>query len=237
MTETQEDPLEFTREAVALVPDDPTNARAKVLSVHARMLARYGHFKEGREVAMTALALAERLDMPRLASDIRTTLVGLEKKGGPSESLIEALRSAIAGAVEAGASNTELRALLLLGNHHLDNAEFAEADDAFSQRDDARQGRGHALGPLRRRGALDARRLAAHAGPVGRRAEGARRLARGGPTDLRRPVRRHPLADPGRPRRRRGRAAGPQPAVVLARGGSGRHDRRLGRDGGRGAPR
>jgi hypothetical protein len=30
--------------------------------------------------------------MPRLASDIRTTLVGLEKKGGPSESLIEALR-------------------------------------------------------------------------------------------------------------------------------------------------
>ena len=133
MTETQQDPLEFTREAVALVPDDPTSARAKVLAVHARMLARYGHFKEGREVAMTALALAERLDMPRLASDIRTTLVGLEKKGGPSESLIEALRTAIAGAVEAGASNTELRALLLLGNHHLDSAEFAEADDAFQQ--------------------------------------------------------------------------------------------------------
>jgi DNA-binding NarL/FixJ family response regulator len=97
------------------------------------MLARFGHFKEGREVAMTALALAERLDMPRLASDIRTTLVGLEKKGGPSESLVEALRSAIAGAVDAGASNTELRALLLLGNHHLDNAEFAEADEAFQQ--------------------------------------------------------------------------------------------------------
>jgi DNA-binding CsgD family transcriptional regulator len=133
MTETQEDPLEFTREAVALVPDEPTNARAKVLSVHARMLGRFGHFKEGREVAMTALALAERLDMPRLASDIRTTLVGLEKKGGPSESLVEALRSAIAGAVDAGASNTELRALLLLGNHHLDNAEFADADEAFSQ--------------------------------------------------------------------------------------------------------
>ncbi len=133
MTETQEDPLEFTREAVALVPDEPTNARAKVLSVHARMLARFGQFKEGREVAMTALALAERLDMPRLASDIRTTLVGLEKKGGPSESLVEALRTAIAGAVDAGASNTELRALLLLGNHHLDNAQFAEADEAFRQ--------------------------------------------------------------------------------------------------------
>jgi DNA-binding CsgD family transcriptional regulator/tetratricopeptide (TPR) repeat protein len=133
MTESQQDPLELTREAVELVPDEPSAARAKALSVHARMLARSGHFKEGREVAMTALALAERLDMPRLASDIRTTLVGLEKKGGPSESLIEALRSAIAGAVDAGASNTELRALLLLGNHHLDNAEFTEADDAFQQ--------------------------------------------------------------------------------------------------------
>jgi DNA-binding CsgD family transcriptional regulator/tetratricopeptide (TPR) repeat protein len=133
MTETTDDPLDVTTQAVALVPDEPTNARAKVLAVHARMLARAGRFQEGREVAMTALALAERLDMPRLASDIRTTLVGLEKKGGPSESLVEALRSAIAGAVDAGASNTELRALLLLGNHHLDNAEFAAADEAFTR--------------------------------------------------------------------------------------------------------
>ena len=82
---------------------------------------------------MTALALAERLDMPRLASDIRTTLVGLEKKGGPSESLVEALRSAIDGAVDVGAATTELRALLLLGNHHLDRAEFTAADEAFSR--------------------------------------------------------------------------------------------------------
>ncbi len=133
MTETTEDPLELTSEAVALVPDEPSSARAKVLAVHARMLARAGHFKDGREVAMTALALAERLDMPRLASDIRTTLVGLEKKGGPSESLVEALRSAIAGAVDAGAANTELRALLLLGNHHLDNADFEAADEAFTR--------------------------------------------------------------------------------------------------------
>jgi DNA-binding CsgD family transcriptional regulator len=133
MTETLQDPLDLTTEAVALVADRPTPARAKVLAVHAWMLSRAGRLKEGREVAMTALALAERLDMPRLASDIRTTLVGLEKKGGPSESLVEALRSAIAGAIDVGAATTELRALLLLGNHHLDNAEFAEADDAFKQ--------------------------------------------------------------------------------------------------------
>jgi DNA-binding CsgD family transcriptional regulator len=131
MTETREDPLDRTTEAVALVADRPTPARAKALAVHARMLSRAGRYTEGKEVAMTGLALAERLDMPRLASDIRTTLVGLEKKGGPSEPLVQALRSAIAGAVDAGAATTELRALLLLGMHHLDNAEFEEADAAF----------------------------------------------------------------------------------------------------------
>ena len=119
---------------------------------------------------MTALALAERLDMPRLASDIRTTLVGLEQKGGPSESLVEALRSAIDGAVEAGAANTELRALLLLGNHHLDQAEFAEADAAFSRCDHARQGRGHPWVPYAAEARWMHARLAGHAGPVGRRA-------------------------------------------------------------------
>jgi DNA-binding CsgD family transcriptional regulator len=133
LTETRQDPLDLTTEAVALVADGPTPARARVLAVHARMLSRSGRYVEGREVAMTGLALAERLDMPRLASDIRTTLVGLEKKGGPSESLIEALRSAIEGAVDAGAATTELRALLLLGNHHLDNAEFEQADAAFTR--------------------------------------------------------------------------------------------------------
>jgi DNA-binding CsgD family transcriptional regulator len=84
-------------------------------------------------VAMTALALAERLDMPRLASDIRTTLVGMETLGAPSESLVEALRSAIDDAVDAGATTTELRALLLLGHVHLEKAEFDEADAAFTR--------------------------------------------------------------------------------------------------------
>jgi DNA-binding CsgD family transcriptional regulator len=133
MTETQEDPLDLTTEAVALVPDQPTNARAKVLAVHARMLGRRMRYTEGREVAMTALALAERLDMPRLASDIRTTLVGLEREGDSSESMVEALQAAIKQAAAAGASNAELRALLLLGHHHLDRGEFAEAEAALSR--------------------------------------------------------------------------------------------------------
>jgi len=132
MTETQDDPTELTRQAVALVPDEPTAARAKVLAVHARTLARAHQVDEGREVAMAALAMAERLDMPRLASDIRTTLVGLERSVSP-EAIVEALRAAIGQASAAGADNAELRGLLLLGHHHLDRGEFALADEAFQE--------------------------------------------------------------------------------------------------------
>ncbi|HEX3932009.1 MAG TPA: AAA family ATPase [Nocardioides sp.] len=133
MTETLEDPLALTTEALSLVPDEPTRARVKVLAIHALMLGRASRYAEGREVAMTAAALAERLDLPRLASDIQTTLVSLQRMDGSTESLVEAFRSAIAGAVEAGASNTELRALLLLGNHLLDSGEFAEAEETLSR--------------------------------------------------------------------------------------------------------
>jgi DNA-binding CsgD family transcriptional regulator len=134
MTESEQDPLDLTLEAVELVPDEPTRARAKVLAVHALMLARARRTTEGREAATTALALAERLDMPRLASDIRTTLASLQwKTGASAESRVEALQSALAEAVEAGASNTEYRALLLLGHHYIDNAEFVAADAAFTR--------------------------------------------------------------------------------------------------------
>ena len=81
---------------------------------------------------MAALALAERLDMPRLASDIRTTLVGLERSVSP-EAIVEALRAAIDQASAAGADNAELRGLLLLGHHHLDRGEFALADEVFEE--------------------------------------------------------------------------------------------------------
>jgi DNA-binding CsgD family transcriptional regulator len=127
LTETEDDPLLLTTEAVELVPDMPTPARARVLALHARLLGRVDRFEEGRAAAMTALALTERLDMPRLASDIRTTLAALDRGGSP-ESVAASLLAAVDIAAEAGAANAELRALLLLGHHYLDRGQFAEAD-------------------------------------------------------------------------------------------------------------
>ena len=132
LTETEEDPLLLTTEAVELVPDRPTAARARVLALHARLLARVDRFDEGRTAAMTALALTERIDMPRLASDVRTTLAALDRSDSP-ESLAAGLQAAIDTAADAGAANAELRALLLLGHHYLGRGQFAEADEAFGR--------------------------------------------------------------------------------------------------------
>ena len=60
----------------------------------------------------------------------------------------------------AGAANAELRGLLLLGHHHLDRGEFAEADEAFQRGHRPGPGRRHARGcptPPRRAGATRSR--------------------------------------------------------------------------------
>jgi DNA-binding CsgD family transcriptional regulator len=124
--------LLLTTEAVELVPDRPSAARARVLALHARLLGRAERVEEGRAAAMTALALTDRLDMPRLASDIRTTLAALDRSDSP-ESVAASLRAAIGAAADVGAANAEVRGLLLLGHHHLDRGQFAEADDTFTR--------------------------------------------------------------------------------------------------------
>ena len=172
MTETQEDPLALTREAVELVPDKPSNARAKVLAVHARILGRTGRYAEGREVAMTALALAERLDMPRMASDIRTTLVGLERNGDSPESLVESLRSAIDQAAAGRCLQRRAPGTAPARQPLPRPGPVRRRRRDLRARRRPGPGRGHALGALRRRGALDPRRLAA-----GSRAGGTSRSA------------------------------------------------------------
>ena len=135
MTETQRGPARAARaEAVGAGRRQAVQRPGEGAGGPRPDAGRSGRYAEGREVAMTALALAERLDMPRLASDIRTTLVGLEQKGDSPESLVESLPLGDRPGRAAGASNAELRALLLLGNHHLDRGQFAEADAIFSAR-------------------------------------------------------------------------------------------------------
>ena len=115
--------------ARALTPEEPTPDRARLLAIHARVLWMNGS-PEAKEAAMEALALAETHNLPRVASDATTTLVGLNRKV-PMEELAAALEDAARRARDTGAVNSELRALYLLGRGHQDRGHLTEAVDAF----------------------------------------------------------------------------------------------------------
>ena len=128
--ETDEDAVAISREAVALAPQGASGLRARVLSVHARILSNHGRYEEAQTYGLEALGLAERLDLPELASEAVTTLSGL-KKAGPKEALRSSLESAVAQAESTGALHAELRGRWLLGRSYEDWAEFDETERWF----------------------------------------------------------------------------------------------------------
>ena len=131
LIETAEDRIGVSELAVALVPDEETGLRARVLATHARILASMARYEEAQVVGVEALELAERLDLNELASDAITTLSQL-KKAGPKEGLREALMEAVAQAEKTGALNAELRGRWLLGRSYQDWAEFDETEKWFT---------------------------------------------------------------------------------------------------------
>ncbi len=125
--EPDEDPVEVSAEALSLVPDDSVHLRARVLAIHARMLASTGRYEEAQGVGLDALELAERLALGELASDVITTLSGL-KRTGPKEGLRAALADAVERAQRTGALEAELRGRFLLARSYQDWAEFDETE-------------------------------------------------------------------------------------------------------------
>src|SRR6478672_2949895 len=128
--ETDEDAVAISRQAVELAPEGASGLRAKVLAVHARILSSHGRFEEAQTYGLEALGLAERLDLPELASEAVTTLSGL-KKAGPKEALRSSLESAVTQAEQTGALHAELRGRWLLGRSYEDWAEFDETERWF----------------------------------------------------------------------------------------------------------
>jgi DNA-binding CsgD family transcriptional regulator/tetratricopeptide (TPR) repeat protein len=122
-----ESPLEMILEAVDLLPEEKTGLRVKVLATLARVLSGYGRYDEAQVAGLDALALAERLDLHELASDVITTLSNL-KKTGPKEALRAALLEAVERAADTGAVQAELRARYFLGRSYEDWAEWPEAE-------------------------------------------------------------------------------------------------------------
>ncbi len=129
--ESTADPRKLSAQAVDLVPEEESPLRAKVLAAHARILAAFNELAEAQSVATEALALAERLNMPVLASELVTTLGGLHK-GSSDTDLRAALVEAVDRAVRADALQAELRARWLIARSHQDAAEWADAAEWFA---------------------------------------------------------------------------------------------------------
>lgn len=120
------------REAMRLIPDEPDGLRAKVLATHARVMFEHGRADAARESAMEVLKLAETNNLPKLASDATTTIVGLEKRV-PMEQLSVALEDAVRRAKQTGAINSELRALYFLGRGYQDRGDLENACRTFER--------------------------------------------------------------------------------------------------------
>ena len=113
-------------------PTDSSAERARVLAACARVLAMWAEADDAREIGLEALSLAEHHDLPKVASDIRTTLAGLDKRA-PIQELSESLEEAARRAAEIGALNSELRALYFLGRGYQDRGDQARAGEVFSR--------------------------------------------------------------------------------------------------------
>lgn len=131
LVDSDTDPLALTREALDLLGDEPTPTRARALHWLARVLgfAEHNQIAQAQDAAVEALGLAEQLNLPRLASDIHTTLAGLEQNEG--DDIDPTLVRAAAAAAKAGAATAELRALTILGRVRMERGEFAAAEEAF----------------------------------------------------------------------------------------------------------
>ncbi|NYG59148.1 DNA-binding CsgD family transcriptional regulator/tetratricopeptide (TPR) repeat protein [Nocardioides daedukensis] len=125
------DPQGHAETGFGLIPSEPTRERAKMLALYARVVA-HSDKERAREAAMEALALTETHGLPKTASEVTTTLVGLDK-GRPIEEFSAALEEAVARAAQTGAVGAELRALYFLGRAYQDRAEFTQACEAFAR--------------------------------------------------------------------------------------------------------
>jgi DNA-binding CsgD family transcriptional regulator len=130
ITESTDDPVTASSDALALVPDGDSGLRAVVLATHARVLADSGQVDAAEPVAVEALGLAERLDRPQLVAHVVTTISGL-RKNGSAEGLRAALRRAVEQAAASGELGSELRARYQLGRSFQDGGELEAAEEWF----------------------------------------------------------------------------------------------------------
>ena len=125
------DPLETTTEALALLPDEPSALRGRLLALHARAHTLHAQDDEAAKHAMEALGLAQKLDLPRLGADATTTLAAIDERTGDPAAAERAFAEVVEQARREGDTHGELRGRYLLASLHHERGDLAEARAGF----------------------------------------------------------------------------------------------------------
>ncbi len=158
LTESDVDGLAMTREAMLLVPDEPSRLRAAVLSAHAKATTYRVGNDQGARFAMAALDMARSLRLPMVAAEAETTLAKIDDNTGDLDAALARLGDVIARARADHDINAELRAMHLMGNLNYTTGAFPAALETYAAADRRARETGRPWGPY----GLDARALAAH---------------------------------------------------------------------------
>ncbi len=127
------DPVEHTTAALDLLGDEETPVLASALAAHAGGLASRGRFEEAVGTANAALALAKKLDLPRVQADAGTTLAMLAEYLGDPDVATTTLSELERQAAEAGDLTGQMRALVMIGQTAADKGDLDAADEAFGR--------------------------------------------------------------------------------------------------------
>jgi DNA-binding CsgD family transcriptional regulator/tetratricopeptide (TPR) repeat protein len=134
LDDTPIDALEYTTEALHLVPDVGP-LRARVLATHARANRARDREEEAWRWATAAVELARTLNLPAVLADATTTLARLTPDLAPdrAEQAEQSLRTSIAQARAGADVAAELRSSHGLGTLLYELGRLEEARDAFQQ--------------------------------------------------------------------------------------------------------
>ena len=127
------DALTATTEALRLVPDEPTELRARVLGLHARATVQRGPDEAATEYAVQALGLAHKLDLPGLVADATMTLAGIDERSGDPVGAERTLIAVIDQARRDGDAHAEMRSRYLLASLFHERGDLEQARRAFRE--------------------------------------------------------------------------------------------------------
>jgi DNA-binding CsgD family transcriptional regulator/tetratricopeptide (TPR) repeat protein len=133
LADTPINPVEHSAAALALIEDEASALRAKVVAVHARGLMSLGREDEAIRHANEAVRLADLLDLPRVHADASTTLVTLAERAQDPDLTTTTLIEIDREAARVGDLTGRMRALFMMGILAAERGDLVAAQKSYAK--------------------------------------------------------------------------------------------------------